>query len=464
MAEVRRLLASSLLLTLVGAGGAGKTRLALQVAADLIEEYRDGVWLVELAQVVDPASSRKPSPRRSASRTRPTSPAIATLEEYLKPRSLLLVLDNCEHLVTACATLAESLLWICPGLRILATSREALGVGGETTWRIPSLTAAGSTRARSRPDRSRIDPAGVRGRPPLPRSGRAVAPSFTLTSENAPAIAQICSAAGRHPARHRAGGSPGPVLTPEQIAARLDDRFRLLTGGSRTAAPRQQTLRALIDWSYDLLVRGRNGRCCVGSPSSPGVDAGGRRSGLRWARPRRGRDPGPAHPACGQVVGRRRDSPRFELAIACWRRCVSTVPRSSSTSGDEPRLRSHHLDWFLHLAERAASAWWGPDTAAWIERLDTDHDNLRSALTWALADGVAERMQAALRLVGALGHSGLLGITSPKADAGSSARSTPTQRHPPDVLRVSRPTRTKRRLRPQLRCTTSWGHIHESWR
>jgi predicted ATPase/class 3 adenylate cyclase len=254
MAEVKRLLTATSLLTLVGAGGAGKTRLSLQVAADVLDDYRDGVWLVELAPLTDPVLVPQAVASTLGLPERASHPTVLTLEEHLRPRSLLLILDNCEHLVTACAVLAETLLRACPNLSILATSREGLGIAGETTWRIPSLSLpdvqhfsfgapdVASALSHYESVRLFIDRA------------LAVAPAFAVTNHNAPAVAQICQHLDGIPLAIELAAVRVKVLAPEQIAARLDDRFRLLTGGSRTALPRQQTLRALVDWSYDLLT------------------------------------------------------------------------------------------------------------------------------------------------------------------------------------------------------------------
>jgi predicted ATPase/class 3 adenylate cyclase len=251
IAEIQRLLSSARLLTLNGAGGVGKTRLALQAAADLLETYGDGVWLVELAPLADPDLVPQTVAFALGVREEPGRPFTQTLADYLRNKKLLLLLDNCEHLVDACARLADTLLRSCPDLQILATSREALGVPGERTYRLPSLGL---------PDPARLPPMDVLAQFESVRLFRERAqlhqPAFAVTAANAPALAQVC---------HRLDGIPLAIelaaarvrsLPVEQIAARLDDRFRLLTGGSRTALPRQQTLRALMDWSYGLLTDG----------------------------------------------------------------------------------------------------------------------------------------------------------------------------------------------------------------
>src|SRR5439155_531895 len=243
------LLAATRLLTLTGSGGCGKTRLSLQVAADLLEEYVDGVWLVELAALGDPALVPQTVAAALGVREEPGRPLTATLTDYLKPKTLLLILDNCEHLLAACAQLADTLLRACPSLRLLASSREGLGIGGEQTYRVPSL---------SLPDAGHL--------PPLERlhefeavqlfvdRARLSQTTFVVTPANAPSVAQVCQRLDGIPLALELAAARVKALPVEKLSERLVDMFRLLTGGSRTALPRQQTLRALIDWSYDLLT------------------------------------------------------------------------------------------------------------------------------------------------------------------------------------------------------------------
>jgi class 3 adenylate cyclase len=249
MAEVRRLLDKTRLLTLTGSGGTGKTRVSMQVAADLLEGEGDGVWLVELAPLADPALVPQAVATALGIREEPGKPLSQTLVDFLKPKRLLLLLDNCEHLLAACAELAEQILRHCPGVQILATSREGLNIPGETTYRLPSL---------SLPDPRQL-PSSVEGltqyeavRLFIDRATAAV-PSFTVTNQNAPAVAQLCVRLDGIPLAIELAAARVKALSVEQINARIADMFRLLTGGSRTALPRQQTLRAAIDWSYDLL-------------------------------------------------------------------------------------------------------------------------------------------------------------------------------------------------------------------
>ena len=247
LARVRELLAQTRLLTVTGPGGTGKTRLTLQAAAAVQTDYHHGVWLVELAPLTDPAHVLPAIAGVFALSPQPGVPPATALDDYVRGKRLLLILDNCEHLLAACAELAARLLVLAPGLKILASSREGLGVPGETTYHLPTLSlpeAADATAAAV----ARYDAVTL-----FVQRAQAARPDFALTDRDAPAVAQIVRRLDGIPLAIELAAARVRVLTPEQIAARLDDRFRLLTGGSRTALPRQQTLRALIDWSYTLL-------------------------------------------------------------------------------------------------------------------------------------------------------------------------------------------------------------------
>jgi predicted ATPase/class 3 adenylate cyclase len=251
MREVKALLTQTRLLTLTGSGGCGKTRLALQVAADLLEDYPDGVWFIDLSVLTDPALVPGTVVATLGIHEEPGRPALTTLAEALKPRTLLLILDNCEHLVGACAQLAETLLQTCPNLRIVATSREALGIAGEVAWRVPSLSLPQPHELAHPDSLARITQyEAIRL---FIERAEAASSDFRVTPHNLRAIVQICQRLDGIPLAIELAAARVKALSVEQIASRLDDRFRLLTGGSRTALPRQQTLRAMMDWSYELL-------------------------------------------------------------------------------------------------------------------------------------------------------------------------------------------------------------------
>jgi predicted ATPase/class 3 adenylate cyclase len=393
-AEVRRLLFSTRFLTLTGSGGAGKTRLALQVAAEALQGFPDGVWFVELAVLSDPSLVPKSVASALDVPEQPGRSLTETLVDALRLKSVLVILDNCEHLVAACAHLSAALLRTCPNLRILATSREALGVTGETTWRVPSLSV---------PDRQRL--------PPLDRFteyeavrlfiDRAAAsePQFAVTSGNAPAVAQVCHRLDGIPLAIELAAARVKVLTVEQIAARLDDRFRLLTGGSRTALPRQQTLRAAMDWSYDLLSEAERVLLCRLSAFAGGwtleaaeaVCAGG------------GVEASDILDLLTQLVHKSLVVATTQSGEARYR-LLETVRQYAQDRllewGEAADVRTRHRAWYLDLAERADARMRGPEETMWLNRLEVEHDNLRAALGWSTTE--EEDAETRLRLATAL--------------------------------------------------------------
>ena len=249
IADVQRLLSASRLATLTGAGGCGKTRLALQVAANLVDTYNDGVWWIELAPLVDPTLVPQAVAAVLGVREQADQPVLNSLVDYLRPKNILLVLDNCEHLIDACAHVAEALLRACPNLRILATSREALNIAGENAWTVPSLSLPDVGEKRlTFTELSQYEAVQL-----FVDRAIAVQPSFKLTELNAQAVAQVCHRLDGIPLAIELAAARMKVLQSAEIVARLDDRFSLLTTGGRTALPRHQTLRAAMDWSYDLL-------------------------------------------------------------------------------------------------------------------------------------------------------------------------------------------------------------------
>ena len=390
MGEARTLLRRERLVTLTGTGGSGKSRLAVQVAAESLDKYPDGAWLVELAPLTDPQLVTQAVASVLGLGEEPDRRLMQTLTDALRPKALLLVLDNCEHLIDACARLADGLLRACPALKILATSRESLGVPGEAVLPVSSLSFSPADPARTA--QSLAGSGAVRL---FVDRATTAQPGFRLDDANAPAVARICADLDGIPLALELAAARVKVLSPQQIASRLDDRFRLLSGGSRTALPRQQTLRALIDWSYDLLPSAEQAlfrRLSVfhggwALEAAEAVCSGGDVEELEIlellsrlvAKSLVVVEP----PADGQV--------RYRLLENLRR-----YGRERLAETDEGgALAGRHRDWYLALAEEAAPLLTGPDQAAWLDRLARDHDNLRAALA---AAGGAE----AVRLAGAL--------------------------------------------------------------
>lgn len=372
--QVERLLAGARLLTLKGVGGSGKTRLALEVARGLIGEFADGVWLVELAALRDPALVPRTVLATLGGKERPDRSPIETLVETLRRKHLLLVLDNCERLVEACAQLSGELLARCPHLRVLATSRELLNVPAEMSWRVPSLSLPDADAGRSLDELSNSEAVRLFVDRVSHRD-----PDFRLTSENAAAVKEICARLDGIPlALELAAGRVG-VLSLEQIAARLDDSLGLLAGGT-PAVPRQQTLRATLDWSYDLLSGPE--REMLGRFS---VFAGG------WSLEA-------AEAVCAEGAGRvldglarlvekslvavdteARGGPRYRMLEPVRQYAHEQL----ELAGDILAARHRHAAFFLALAEQAEEELHGPRQGDWLDRLATEHDNLRAALAWS---------------------------------------------------------------------------------
>jgi predicted ATPase/class 3 adenylate cyclase len=397
IADVTARLAAHRLVTLTGTGGCGKTRLALEVAAPLVDDFADGVWHVELAPLADPALVALTVAAVVGVQEQPDQPLVVTLVDALRPKRPLLILDNCEHLIEACARLAEALLRGCPRLQILATSREALGVAGEVAWRVPSLPipSPGWTPAAAHDPAALIGFDGIRL---FVERARLVDPEFRVTGSNAAVLAQICWRLDGIPLAIELAAARVKMLPVERIAARLDDQFRLLAGGSRTALPRQQTLRATIDWSYNLLAEPerRLFRCLaafVGGWSLEAAEAMCAQAGL-------------AEPDVFDVLTQLVDKSLVQVETpAGEERCrlLETIRQYGRDrlvdAGEAESVRNRHFDWFLALAERAEPELIGPRQVAWLDHLETEQDNLRAALAWGLDSRPAIM---GLRLAGAL--------------------------------------------------------------
>jgi len=371
VAQIKQRLEKNHLVTLTGSGGIGKTRLSIQTAFELLSEYPIGVWLVELAPLTDPALVPQTVCAALGVKPEGGTPETEALINYMREKKILLVVDNCEHLIEACAQLCDTLLHACLQLRIIASSREALGIEGENAYRVPSL---------SLPDpKSGIKVIeGSEAVKLFMERAAAVLPEFQMTEANAMVIAQICQRLDGIALAIELAASRVKMLKVEQIASRLDDAFRLLTGGSRTALPRQQTLRALIDWSYNLLADDEKIFLLRLS-----VFMGG------WTLEA-------AEAVCGNADAldllthlvdkslvsvdlEHGDEPRYYL--------LETVRQYAREkwveSGDGDSTREKHFNFFIEFAEKAEPEVRGFNQLQWLNRLDTEFDNLRAALEWS---------------------------------------------------------------------------------
>lgn len=393
IAQVKQLLSTARLLTLTGIGGCGKTRLALQVASHSLEEYPDGAWLVELAALSDPALVPKAVGSAVGVGEEPGQPLMPTLLGTLCEKQLLIVLDNCEHLVPACAQLVEAVLRACPAVRILATSRESLGIAAETVWRVPPLALPDPQTHPSVDSLRQYEAIRL-----FVERAATVRPMFKVTSENANTVIEICRRLDGIPLAIELAAARTRVLSVGEIAARLSDRFRLLTQGGRTAFPRQQTLLATMDWSYQLLTESERTMLCRLSVFTGGwtveaaeaVCTGGGIERLNILD------------LLAQLVDKSlvvmahlQEEVRYYLLETVRQYAADRLMES----GEAVRARTQHLAWCLALAGRADPELVSASQAPWLDRLELEHDNLRAALAWSLEH---DQVESGLRLAGAI--------------------------------------------------------------
>ena len=397
--EVNRLLSSTRLLTLTGVGGTGKTRLALHLAADMIamERFANGVWLVEFAPLADSTLVTQTIASTLGIREQPGRTILDALTDYVRAKSILLIFDNCEHLIQTCAQLADTLLRAAPRLKILATSREALGITGETVYRVPSLPLPVSQRLHTLDALAQNECVHL-----FIDRAMATQPFFRLKEKNASAVVDICRRLDGIPLAIELAAARTKVLPPEEIATRLDDRFRLLTGGSRTALERHQTLFALIEWSHNLLPEPE--RILLRRLS---VFSGGWTFEAAEVVCAAGLDEDVLDLLTHLVdkslvaVEEERGEARYRLPET-----IRQYARDKLfESGEGKNIRDRHLEFFIRFAETAEPKLRSAEQLVWLDRLETEHDNLRTALAWSLESDYSE---SALRLSGALFYFWLL--------------------------------------------------------
>ncbi|MCA1643976.1 MAG: tetratricopeptide repeat protein [Chloroflexi bacterium] len=398
-------LRASRLVTITGSGGCGKTRLALEVARDHLHTFADGIWLVDLAPLTDASLVSQTIATTLGIRDVPGRPFPDALTDYLRRRDILLILDNCEHVIDACAQVADKLLRSCAYLHVLATSRELLGVEGEATWRVTSLSVLDPDRLASANAASIAELLASEAAQLLVDRARRVVPSFTVTDRNALAVAQVCQRLDGIPLAIELAAARLGMLSVDQIAARLHQRFRLLTGGNRTAVRRQQTLQATVDWSYQLLSEEertlvRRLAVFAGGWSLEAAEA----LGADLARPE-----ADVLELLSRLVAKSMvlvDDPCEHDRDVLRYRYLETIRQYADEklveSGEAESLRTRHRDWYLRLAEEAMEGMEGAEQKSWWDRLELEHDNLRAALTWSVAGPSGS--EALLSLVGFLGR------------------------------------------------------------
>ncbi len=378
--EIARLLATSRLLTLTGPGGVGKTRLAIQTAHDSIKKFKDAVCWVELVGLQD--GSLIPQEIAQALDVREVSnqPMMETLKTHLKSKGLLLVLDNCEHLIEACAQTVEGLLSVCLKLKILATSRERLDLFNETTWNVPSLPLPEMQQALSLKQLKEFASIQL-----FVERARNVKSDFVLTEQNASSIAQICNRLDGIPLAIELASARIKLLSVDEIASRLSDRFSLLTSGTRTALPRQQTLRAAIDWSHDLLTEPerillRRLAVFAGGFTLDAVEvvcsAGMKRSDIL--------------DLLGRLVDKSLVVVETDSVLNETRyRLLETIRQYARLKleeiGEVPEITEQHLNFFASFAGQAEKNLYGKEGSVWFLRLEKEIDNLRAAMHWSVS-------------------------------------------------------------------------------
>ncbi len=380
VAEAKRALAASRLLTLIGMGGVGKTRLALRTAAEVQRAFDDGVWLVELDQLHDPALVAHTIAVTLGLGEQPGQPTITSVTEYLAPRRLLLVLDNCEHLVEACAALTEAVLLAAPDVRVLATSREPLGVRGEATQLVPSLTVPDPQECHSWTELSAYEAVSL-----FADRAAAVLSGFEVDGGNQDAVVEICDRLDGLPLAIELAAVRLRALSPQQIAQRLSDRYRLLSTELRGAPTRQQTLRSCIEWSYDLCSATERLLWARASVFAGGFELDAAEEICAGD----GLAPEDLLDVVTALVGKSiliRDEHRAVVRYRLLETMREFGQDKLRETGQYPALRERHMRWYEQLVRQAEADWVSPRQVAWFGRLDREHANVQVALDYCLTE------------------------------------------------------------------------------
>ena len=378
ISEIKKILENSRLVTLLGSGGSGKTSLALQIGADMIDEFTNGVFITEFANITDKSLLLQIVMNTHNIKEVKGQTQEKAITDFLKDREILLILDNCEHLIHECAKLAESLLTNCPKLKIIATSREVLNCLGENRYRVPSLTLPDPDHDYSLDELTQFEAVRL-----FIERAHSLNQNFKVTDENAPALIRICYQLDGIPLAIELAAARIKVLSAEKICEKLGDRFKLLTGGKRTALPRQQTLKAMVDWSYDLLSEKEKIMLQRSTVFSGG-----------WT-------PESAEKICSDDIIDYSEIP--DLLVNLTDKSLiklldndnkvrffmlETIKKYGdellTSSGSKEALKEKHFNYFYNLARNSLERFIGPEQKTWINKFDSENENLRDSLNWAL--------------------------------------------------------------------------------
>ena len=389
IAELKQELEAYRLVTLTGSGGTGKTRLSLQVAAELLEKFDHGIWFVELAPLTDPDLIPQTILSTVGVQEQQGKTPLEVLKEYLRAKQTLIVLDNCEHLISASAQVVNTLLNAAPRLKVMASSREALGVKGEASYPVPSLSLPDIKHLPAIEGLSQYEAVRL-----FIDRALLVAPHFVVDKDNTPFIAQICYRLDGIPLAIELAAARIKVLSVEQISKRLDDRFRLLTGGARTALPRQQTLRALIDWSYDILPDNeclllRRLSVFAGSWTLEAAEEVCTGDGIETYD---------VLDLLSQLVNKSlvvvvEHSQSGETRYRMLETIRQYAREKHLEAGGSETIRDKHLAYFVKLVQHAEPELYRSNQAYWFNKLDDELDNIRMSLEWALATNTKSGLQ-----------------------------------------------------------------------
>jgi predicted ATPase len=392
--EIKAWLEKGRLVTIVGPGGVGKTRLSLQSAADLLPSFKDGVWLVELASLTNPDLVLQTVMNVLAIQDTNPSDILSSLVDYLSDRELMFVFDNCEHLIDVCAATIDHILQHCPGVKVLATSRETLEIKGEIVYQAPSLLIPDPDAEKNIDDLVQYESMQL-----FIDRAKSVKVDFELTSENAPLVAQICCRLDGIPLAIELAAARVKVMPLELIATRLDDRFHLLTGGGRTALSRHQTLQATMDWSYLLLsekekILFRRLAVFVGGWTLEAAEVVCSGDEINQSE---------VLDLLSHLVNKSLIYVQDVQSEGRFRR-LETIRQYSLgkllESEETEMIRNRHLEFFTQVAEKAQPKLVGPEQKEWLSKFEIDHDNFRVALEWSKSS--PEFTESGLRLAGAL--------------------------------------------------------------